>query len=156
MKTSFSLGLAVTAGMFALMTAPQAAHAANFNIPGSTCRAYNPPEDIYIHPLVNGVENTDSAAAHNIICPIAHAPATASSPISIYVDGYSASGYPIACVLYSYSYYGSLVGSYSMAGRTGQFDTAINTAGNQWSTATLYCTLPPRGLGYIYDIDVVQ
>jgi hypothetical protein len=155
MKT-LSLGLAVAASTFALMTAPQAAHAANFNIPASTCRAYTPSEEVYIHPLVNGVENTDSVNAHNIICPIAHSPANASAPITVYVDGYSTSGYPIACVLYSYSYYGSIVGSYSMPGRTGQFDTQISAAGNQWSTATLYCTLPPRGLGYLYDIDVVQ
>jgi hypothetical protein len=154
MRTAISLGLALIVGAFAL-TSPRAANAVNANIAGTACHNYNAADDKYIDYLVSGVRNIDTVA-HTVICPLVRSPASATEAVTVYVDGNSAAGYPIACVLYSYDYTGAFIGSASMAGKTGTFDTQVTVAGKWWSTATLYCTLPPSSKGVIFDVDVVQ
>jgi hypothetical protein len=154
MKTALSFGLTLAVGALALTGTPQAAYAANTNIAGTECKNYNAGEEKFMDYLTDGIRNIDSVA-HTIICPIVHTPGSATT-VNVYVDGYSQTGYPIACVLYSYNYTGAFIASTSMPGKTGTFDTPVSVAGALWSTANLYCTLPPSGKGIIYDIDVYQ
>lgn len=153
MGTAFAMVLVV--GVSGLAGVSSKVYAVDLNIPGSACRNFNAAEATDIDYFGIGVRNVN-ASTRTVVCPVVRSP-TSNNTVSVYVDGRSSSDTSISCVLSSFDFDDTFLGSQTFpAPRTGTFDQALNVPGSFWSNANVICDLPGRLEGLIYDIDVVQ
>lgn len=155
MKSVYGLGLAATLSAIASFCLSSNAYAVNANHSGTVCKNYNAAQATDIDYLTNGTRNLNASSRY-VICPITRSP-TSTNQVSVYVDGFAASGKTISCTLYSYDYNGTFIGSQSFpTPRTGTFDQYLSVAGRYWSNASVLCLLPASAGGIIYGVEVVQ
>ena len=155
MKAALSLGLVLTVTTFGSLSVSGTAYAVNANISGTACRNYNAGEANDIDYVTQGARNA-SASPRAVICPIVRSPTTTNA-VSVYVDGFAATGQTIFCELLSFDYTGKFLGYQAFsAGRTGTFDVFLTVPGSYWGNASVLCTLPPNFQGLLYNVDVVQ
>jgi hypothetical protein len=155
--SSLAFGLALNLGMFALMSgAPNTAHAVDTNHSGTVCRNYNAAEAKDIDSLPSGTRNLNASPRY-VICPVVRLPDDSDGGsiaiVSVYLNGYAASGQTITCTLNSYDYTGSFLGGNSVYLLTGTFEAFLQATAGYWSSANVLCLLPPSGKGIIYDIE---
>jgi hypothetical protein len=156
MRMATALALTLIVGVSGLVGGSGKAYAVNLNIPGTECRGGTPGDQANIEYGPNNVVNTDQVT-HYISCPVVRSPTSSNYSVSVYVDGWASSGNTIMCVLYSYNFDGTYLGSQSFpSALTGTFDQYLTVPGAFWSSASVVCSLPPGFGGRIYDIDVVQ
>jgi hypothetical protein len=157
MKISFALGLAVSCGTFALMGAPNTAHAVNALHSGVICKNYNAAEVMDIDYFTVGTRNL-ATTPRSIICPLVVAPAPANGGHrTVKVDGFAATGFSIFCTLYTYNNKGKLRGSQGFtSAQTGVFEVTLTTPAGGLGTSSVLCTLPASNTSYLSEIQVVQ
>jgi hypothetical protein len=126
------------------------------NHSGTVCRNYNAAEAKDIDSLPSGTRNLNTSSRF-VICPVVRLPDDSDGGsiaiVSVYLDGYAASGRTISCTLNSYDYNGSFLGATSAYSLTGRFEAFLKATAGYWSSANVLCLLPPSGTGILYDIN---
>lgn len=151
MKFGIALALPLVMGTLSLSSVSTNAYAVNSNINGTVCKNYNAAQALDIDYFGYGTRNVN-ADVRQVICPIVRSP-TSTNNVELWVYSTLLAGASGSCLLLSYDFDGSLLGSlpFSMGG-----PAHVTVPGTFWSTASVLCYLPGGGRGIINTIDVVQ
>ena len=127
---------------------PSAAWAAITTEAGAICKPYGLAYAGSFFSNARELQNTASQMA-DVLCPIVRTQEVGPAGLQVYVDGKASSGATTTCWLYSYTYYGALLGiALASASGASSYDMRLDLPPSQvppWSTQVVYCALPAQG-----------
>ena len=158
---SFSLKKIVSLlvlGTLSVTTAFSAVSAANINTFAAACHAAHGNEqgDITVNPT--GLVNTN-AIARSVACSMTRSPLAGGANAKFFVDGMNFNGASTTCVLQSFDFNGTFLGSTSFVTSAATYDQTLTLSGTLVPTfayVTLFCAMPGNQNGLLLGLTSVQ
>lgn len=165
-RSACLLGTLLSVVLSAIPSLP--AQAANINTTALACQQYLFPESGRTDELVRSFNyittNSDTEHTVSIVCDVTRSPLIAGATSGgFYMDGdnlnVGGNVWFTACTLNSYDYTGVLLGSVGFQSQAPSYDVYISLPAAQLPTyayTSLFCVLPPHGIGRIRGITSLQ
>jgi len=150
----------IFAGALALSLGAAPADAVNINTHGSICQAAMGTQRADINVFINqGVVNVN-AAARTVTCAVPRSPlGSSATSAQFFVDGDNFNGQQIICILSSYQFDGTLLGSIGFNSSAAHYDQLLTLPLAQVPTfayVTLGCQLAGNSNSMLRGITAVQ
>jgi len=132
----------------------------NINTNATECQTNFWPQDTVLHTDQGIQTATATASAQQIACSVPRSPlASGVTSGSFYVDGDNFNGATTSCVLASYDYRGTFVGSKSFSSSAPSYDVFLTLPLAQlgfWNYTGIQCALPPNGNSILRGMTSIQ